>query len=217
MQPLTHRWKKAKLQWEMIKKDKSLQNKFKKPNDLTVITAHNYDSKSLFEENMDYLGIKDYIVLRGGASWQNSSKIDLLLGYLNYNKCNTPYLLFCDARDTIFSDDPAKVIPIFEKFGCDLLFNSTMSKKGYERMPIVLKWAKKVTRKGGRLLNAGVFIGRPEFMKEVFEAAFKCVDLFTVGEGPSKRSSDQSAFRYVQPLFHPRLDVDYANQLIYRN
>ena len=56
-QPITHRLKKALLQWEEIKNDEELRNKFKKPEDLTIVTAHNYDHKSLFEENLDYLGV----------------------------------------------------------------------------------------------------------------------------------------------------------------
>jgi len=30
--------------------------------DLTIVTIHNYEEKSLFEQSLDFMGIKDYIV-----------------------------------------------------------------------------------------------------------------------------------------------------------
>ena len=215
-QPITHRLKKVLVQWEEMKNDDLLRDKFEKPEDLTIITAHNYSHKSLFEENLDFLGVEDYVVLRHKGEWQNIMKIKLVLDYLKSGKCTTPYVLFCDAKDTIFSDDPAKIIPIYKKFGCAMLFGSTKCKKNYYQIPGFLEWANKVTRKGGRYLNAGIYIGEPEFIKEVLEIASKYVKWFD--SSPTARwHREQTIFRLLHPLFHPRMDIDYNNELVYRN
>ena len=75
--------------------------------------------------------------------------------------------MFCDAIDVIFTDDPQKVINIFESFECDALFMSTHSTDGYKCMPGVKKFIDETIKSNRRYLNSGVYIGKTSFIKDL--------------------------------------------------
>lgn len=235
MQPITHRLHIAVSQFETMKRTGSLYKKFKKPEELTIITCHNYGSRTLFEQNMDYLGIEDYVVMgKEYDIWKCVYKIGLVLEYMNSNVKKTPYILICDACDVIIKDDPRKIIHIFKYMNFDILFGSTMYYKDWEYMPDKHEWAKSISKKEKRYLNAGVCIGKWDFVKKVFAYASKYVvpdSLYDCADGRARHISsqygtlsnfpegagEQTIFRYIHDKFYPRMDIDYNNYLIYRN
>lgn len=237
MQPITHRMKIVLPQFESMKKTGEMGGKFKRPDSLTILTCHDYKEKSLFEQNMDFLGIEGYVVLRPNKKpYKDIYKIELAIEYLKNSNEKTPYVLLCDARDVIIKDDPDKIVKIFEHENCDLLFNSTMFPGGWICMIDKYKWACSVNKKG-RYLNAGVIIGKWDFMLEVFEYASRYITPYSLtaaeyrAKGRAlhnytickllpdfpKGSVDQDIFRYIHDKFYPRMEVDYANHLVYRN
>lgn len=234
-QPITHRMKYCIKQFAEMKASGLLKGKFKKPNELTIVTCHDYKELPIFEENLQFLGITDYVVLRDKRKpWKNVYKIEQIYNFLETAK-RTNYVLFCDARDVIIRDDPQKIINIFEKSNCDLLFNSSQSSVGWGCMPNLYAWNRAVFKKG-RYLNSGVFIGKWDFTLRVLKEALTYVTLDSVtpqeyndwGRGKFKKmlerfpdypkgAQDQDIFRYVRFKFHPRMWIDYKNELCYRN
>jgi len=220
------------------------ENAFSKPDSLTIVTVRNegsledriipslkgYEDKSILEANLEYLGIQPLVVLTDSRlPWRNTFKFEIILDYLNSGKCTTEYFMFCDAVDVIFKDDPQKVIDIFESFKCDALFMSTHSLDGYNCMPTVKKFIDEELQSNGRYLNSGVYIGRTDFIKEVFEEAIQyaiphgvTMDEYSeyLTSSPSnypQGSQDQDIFRFLEPKFYPRLKVDYKNEMAYRS
>ena len=227
---IIHREKIAVQYLRALKSAYWMKHAFTTPKNLTIITVSTYEEKSLFEQSLDYLGIKDYVVLNEpfDGPFKHTLKLCWILNYLKSGACKTEYLLFCDARDSILRVDPQKVIDLFEEREIDLLFNSSMSKLGYACMPDIFEWTKTVAYRAGRYLNSGAFIGKTEFIKEVFEEANEYVDLDNpiyvqrpknCSEFPEfpKGTSDQIIFRYLEPQFYPKLSIDYINRIFYRN
>lgn len=209
-QPITHRYKRAVAQFNKIKEDGILNGKFRKPKDLSIVLVNNYKNKSIFEENMDFLGIKGYCVIRPTEKWSNRLKIKSLLNFINDGLCKTKYIMYGDSRDVIFSDDPNKALDIFLGFNKPIVFNSTLSRSGCykgfgENSTRLWKWSLKIIGKK-RYLNAGVFIGKVCYVREVLDFAsnFMC-------------ESDQATFRGILPLFRDYIAVDFNNKLVYRN
>ena len=217
---------------------------FSKPDNLTIVTVRNegtmedriipslkgYEDKSILEANLEYLGIQPLTVLTDSRlPWRNTFKFEIILNFLNSGKCNTEYFMFCDAIDVIFIDEPQRVIDIFKSFDCEALFMSTHSTDGYTCMPEVKKFVDETIKSKGRYLNSGVYIGKTEFIKEIFEEAIKYAvpHGVTMGEYHTYLSSnpknypqgsqDQDIFRFLEPKFYPRLKVDYQNKMAYRS
>ena len=112
---------------------------------------------------------------------------------------------------------------------------STSFSGGYACMPEVKKWANSIRK--GSYLNSGVYIGKTDFLQKVIEEACKYVtptDLTAseyrdLGCGISdirlcerlpefpKGCQDQDILRYIHPKFYPRMQVDYDNELAFRN
>ena len=151
--------------------------------------------------------------------------------------CKTKYVLYCDSDDAVLRDDPAKTIKYLQEEDCELLMSNTHSTFAYECMPVVRKFADKIARENGVsqcYINAGVFVGRVECMKEVINEALKYVtgqDLLReeywrlldngqlceqLPEFPKGIGSDQVILRYLQPRFFPRMKVDYKGRLALR-
>jgi len=236
-QPLTHRTKIAVNQWKNITNNPVMIGRFKKPEELTIIVCHNYKGKSLFEESLDFFGVKGCINIFYPIEgpFKPSTKIEQIRNYLNSRECTTEYVLYCDARDTILRDDPRILMDVLHSKHAELLFGSTMFKGGWQCMPEVFEWTKTVCKKKGRYLNSGVFIGRTSIARVVFEDAMQYVtkdsltweEYFATGrtgrrlceklpEFP-KNGPDQDILRRIHPEYYPLMDVDYRNELVYRN
>jgi len=235
MQPITHRKKHVIRQFEEMKIDGSLKGKFKTPENLTILTCHNYDYESILEQNLKYLGV-EYILLKEiRKPFKYIYKLENVLEYLN-GHIGSEYILFCDADDVIIRDDLNKIIEIFKKKNCDLLFNSTYSKCGWLCMMDKREWYLTIG-KMGRYLNSGVYIGKWEFVKEVLTEACKYITPDSLGIDEYNKTGrgqydtrlckqlpnyptgapDQDIFRYIHQKFYPRMKVDINNELVYRN
>ena len=243
-QPVVHDRHHVKRLFEDMIASGMYKNIFTKPDDLTILTCRNegsmedriipnlrgYEDISILENNLDYLGIKNLVVLKDNRlPWRNTFKFEMILNYLNSGKCNTKYFMFCDAIDVIFVDHPQKIIDIFESFNCDALFMSTHSTDGYKCMPEVKNAIDQINKGNKRYLNSGVYIGKTEFIKEIFEEAIKYAlpHGVTMGEyhdylksnppNYPQGSQDQDIFRFIEPKFYPKLKVDYQNLMAYRS
>lgn len=235
-QPLVHRYKHAYRLFKEMEEDGSLKGKFRTPKKLTILTCHNYDKVSLFERNCKFLGI-DYMVLKETRKpWKDVYKLEQVYKFLNETEKMSTYVLFCDAEDVIFLDNPQLVVDSFEKIPHDLIFTATMFPGGWECMPEVRKWAEGVAY--GRFLNSGVYIGTWEFTREVIKEACKYITPNSLtqyeynksGRGTKKHpqmcemlpeypkgAPDQDILRYIHRKFHPRMGIDAINEIIYRN
>jgi hypothetical protein len=220
-QPIAHRYKKVVPRFEKMIEEGELKDAFKDSDlsELEIVTVHNYNEKTLIERCLDYLGVTDYTVLKHpGSDWRMTYKYLYLLEFID--ECEKPYILFCDARDTIFMDDPAKILPLFKEFECEVVFNATMSPRGifksYKWATILYWWHRKVSRTGWmkKYPNAGVFIGKKEFVREICKIMmFYCSKIGCKWEP----HSDQDILRCIYPWLWPRMKVDYYNKIVYRN
>lgn len=226
-QSIIHSWKKLIVQghWERIKKEQ-VGVVIEKPDNLTIVTCHNYPEPSLFEQSLEFFGIRDYVILNElfEGPWHNSLKLEWMLKYLKSGKCKTEYLLFCDARDSVICGDLHQVIHFFNLLpDCDLFFNSTMAHYGiYFSNRDVWLQTRVVTRKKGRYLNSGVYIGRPDYIKEIFEKAVTLLKAavpvsFSIDGNENYIYQDQDILRFMYPVLFPRIDIDYWNDVFYRN
>ena len=242
--PIIHDRHIVKDSFNQIIEHSEYKNAFSKPDNLTIITVRNkgtmedriipslkgYENKSILEANLEYLGIQPLVVLTDPRlPWRNTFKFEIIHNYLNSGKCNTKYFMCCDAIDVIFIDEPQRAIDIFESFNCDALFMSTNSIDGYNCMPEVKKFIDETIKSNGRYLNSGVYIGKTDFIKEIFEEAIKyaiphgvTMDEYRnyLNSNPPnypQGSQDQDIFRFLEPKFYPRLKVDYENKMAHRS
>jgi len=240
-QPIIHDRHVVKEAFETLK-NQTEPGIFTHPKDLTILTCRNegsledriidslvgYDKTSILEANTKYLGL-DLVVLKDNRlPWRNTFKFELINNYLQLGKCNTKYFMFCDAVDVIFVDNPQKVIDIFESFKCDALFMSTHSTDGYNCMPEVKKFIDESIKSNNRYLNSGVYIGKTEFIKDLFKEAMNyalphgvTMDDYReyLNSNPKnypQGSQDQDIIRFLEPKFYPRLKVDYQNKMAFR-
>ncbi len=242
-QPIIHDRHIVKKVFQDMLSRNHMKNAFKMPTELTIMTCRNsgsmidriipslsgYEEKSILECSLEHLGISDLVVLKDDRlPWRNTFKIETINKYLQSNKCKTKYLMFCDAIDVIFQDDPAKVLDIFKSFDCKLLFMSTNSTDGYQCMPNVKRFADMISMYEGRYMNSGVYVGETEFLKKFFQEAVKYTNPHGVtmddyrdylNSNPKNYpvgSQDQDIFRFLEPEFYPFLKVDYNNLIAYR-
>jgi len=219
-QPILHRHKKAVENFSIMVEEGKLENAFKDSDlsDLAIVIVHNYDEKTILEQSLDFLGVEDYTVLKHDGEWEMTYKFIYLLEFIE--ECKKPYILYCDSRDAIFTDDPAKVMSIFfEKFKCEALFNCTTSTRGifksYKWTLPLYWWTKKMSSGRMRFANAGAFVGKTQFIKEISEVMlFYCERMGGCNYCPN---SDQDILRAIYPWFWPRMMIDYYNKIFYRN
>lgn len=217
--------------------------KFSRPDNLAIITAHNYNHKSLFEKSLDHFGISNYTCLHHPEieDWNHKLKLIWLFDYLKSDACKENLILFCDANDCILIRDPSLVIQIFEEYCCKMLFMSTKMKRGYPDKKS-LRFAKKYNKsesKKIRHLNSGVFIGKKPFIIEVLKELIQVIKEIEAHTHPitkaimnyyGKESSscppstynkiyipDQNIFRYLYPKYYPDIKIDLDNKLAFRN
>jgi hypothetical protein len=208
--------------------DGSLKNAFTKPDELAIFTAHNYDKKSLFERNLEFLGITDFDVIHIDLKpWNHTKRLAYFLNYL-INDCRNDIVLYCDSDDVVIRDNPSKILDIFKSFNTDLLYNSTSYMHGYKCMPDTFKWANLIHPK--RYLNGGAFIGKRELLIDVLTHCCKYVaenppstkyfynnELEFINKFPYGIGCDQPLLRFLEPQYYPKLLIDSKNLLFYRN
>ena len=218
------------------KKKKKLFKKIYKPKNLTIVTVCSAIEKTLLENGLDSIGIKDYVALHTDfrKPWKDTNKVQFIHDYLNRGLCRTRYLLYCDANDVIIND-LRRPFDLIRKKKCDLLFMSTKAVWNIELCLNIKEWADSINMGKGRYLNAGIFIGKADFIQEVFGEALKYVtendldarrQLYSLGcdqlldmlpDFPKGCGCDQTILRFIHKKFYPRMQIDYDNELAYRN
>lgn len=217
------------------------RGRFRKPSNLEIVLLHNRPYKTLLEQNLEYLGIEDYTVLRppSNVGWRHTFKITYILDYLRSGRCKAEYLVYADSDDVIFREDPARLAPILEESGCDMLFSSTKYAR-YHGLTEAEEWARAavpedIASSGPQWIhiNAGVFLARTSFLREFLEQAAAFVtaddlasDVFlplndedvraVLPSLPYASGDDQLIFRHIAKGNFPRLKVDYKMRVALR-
>jgi hypothetical protein len=235
--PIIHNKRLGEIVYALMVHPVYVRRHYQKPKHLDILTCHNYQQKALLERSLEAIGVEGFIRLIPiyHGPWRNTLKIRSVLQYLKDYPNGPEFVLFCDADDVIIKEDPQKAVDIFESKQCDLLFMSTSFTGGYACMPEVKRWADHIFP--GRYLNSGVYIGKRRFMISVLQEAERYItqDDITaeesqqLGHGVSSLSlcdrlpnypygsQDQDIFRYIQPEFYPEMQVDFHNELAFRN
>ena len=212
-----------------------------KPPNLTILLVHNRPDKTLMEQSLEYLGIRDYTVLRlpSDQPWRHTARIAAILDHLRSGACATEYILVSDSDDALIRDDPQKAIDLLRAADCEMLVSST-AYAAYHGMPDVKIKTMSLAppqRDGSRHprihLNAGVYIARASFLREYLEATRQYVSehdlaieklniisdedlLRLLPDFPRGVGSDQTIMRYLFPQFYPRMKIDYDERLARR-
>ena len=215
------------------------KGRLKCPPELTILLIHTYADTPIMEKSLHYVGIDDFVVRKPvlDRPWSSNVKLMELMNFLDSDSCKTEYVLYCDSDDAVLRDDPAKAIRYLEEEDCDLLMSNTNFQGAYECMPEVRQWALQNAREHNsppQFINAGVFIGRAPFLREVIAASLEYVtdsDLHReeywqycedgtlrdrLPDFPRGIGSDQVVLRYLHPRFYPRMKVDYKGRLALR-
>ena len=206
------------------------------PENLTIVLMHNYRDEPLAERALKYTGIDNYIVLEPQfeGEWRDSIKLTTIADFLESGKCSTEYLLYMDSRDACLRADPAEGIRLLEETGIECLFSAETQFYGYECIPDTKQWANQNARQHEApelYINAGVFLGRTEFIRELLRASMQYIHseeltrsafqkhLFggtlcnTLPDYPNGVGSDQQIIRFLHPTFYPRMQCDYDGKL----
>jgi len=210
------------------------------PSNVTIVLVHNYPGMPLTEKSLRYVGIDDYAVVRTPTArrFLNTDKLKAIVQWLDSGACRTEYVVYLDSSDVFVCGDPAIAVDLLERLQCDLLFSSEQGPNVYECMPDVKAWTDGIAEAmtaSRRYLNAGVFVGRQAFLREVLAAALEyaaedglshreLVAAIRAGSlrdqlprFPSGCGSDQAILRYLHPRFFPRMQLDYECALAWRN
>ena len=213
--------------------------KLRKPDDLTIVLAHNRPFKTVMERSLRFTGGLPCEIARLPAEvlWRNTHKITEILRLLKSIEQKTRYVMYCDADDCVPRNDPQMALDLLEEYDCKLLFSGTPFAVHDQLMPGIDRWVELHTPEDAgprRYLNAGVWVGEWDFVVRFLEAAAEYVseevlspqefiDLLKNGTPrevpsnfPAGVSSDQTIFRYIQPRFHPELRVDHSARLALR-
>ncbi|MAH48553.1 hypothetical protein CMI37_22190 [Candidatus Pacearchaeota archaeon] len=204
------------------------------PDNLLLLTADNFQDQTFFELQMEKHSVsaEKYKVVKFNKEkttpWNNFLKWKRILKHIESQKTEgKEYVLYCDSSDVLFVDSPHNILNNFlSYFNCDLLYNSTNYDKGYmwdkyDEGAVEHNLYKRnkftyISRRIGRQcnLNAGLFIGRIDFVINVYK------DMLSheprLKEITTKCKSDQQVLRCMEHKYYPRLQIDGFQQLIAR-
>ena len=93
--PIVHDDPIARNVHEAMEAEGRLRNAFRRPDELSILTAHNYPEPSLLERNLQYLGISNvHVINRPVKVWSNSLRVRWFVEYLEreceYSVCPGP-------------------------------------------------------------------------------------------------------------------------------
>jgi hypothetical protein len=225
----------------------SENNLFPKPENLTILTCHNYNYETLLETNLNSLGI-DYVLLQPeniNDEWINTNKLLLYYEYVR-DKCDTEYVMSLDSDDICFVDSPQMAIDALLHYNCDLLFNSTGAGRNYDSMSsrkVLIDTIRYVVGNSNTFsqrlyLNAGAWIGKTSKIIDIMKNAVSYIDNTVWSKGykeyerlrkmeidfndygftkyPYGSPSDQDIFRWIEPDYYPRIQIDYMHKFSIR-
>lgn len=141
-------------------------------NDGTIITWNN-GKRGTLERTLDHLGVPYKVLGKKIRRWRNDCKLGLTRDALS--NITTKYVMGFDSCDVLVIDDPQIVIERFAKTGLKLMFNAGC---GVERPPVPEVFIKFADAKPPfHFLNAGVWIGELEFLRDFFGECVETIDV----------------------------------------
>jgi len=224
-QPIVHNDKLINPIWREIKKTR-IGEVIKKPEELSIVMCHDYSYLTPFEKSLQFFGIYDYVVLNEphDFKWWHMNKLQWIYNWIGRGYCNTDLILFSDSRDSILRGSLYKIVDFFNSLTeCDLLFGSTSADNGlFQSIEHLKEQTDAITGVPGRYLNSGFFIGKTNYIVNVFKRAIDLVNASGViernaGYEQNERYDDQDILRQMFPVLYPRIDIDYYNQICYRS
>ena len=216
-----------------------VKGKLSCPAEITILLIHTHDKETILEKSLRYTGIKNFVVrvIELDRPWCASMRDRELKNFLDSGSCKTEYILFLDSDDVALRDNPAKALQYLKDEDCDMLFSDTAFLGGYECMPEIKGWTDEIAAKSGfgqRYINAGIFIAKTSFLREVMESVMQYVTDHDLSREeyrelrrngclcerlpsfPEGVGDDQVIFRYLHPKFYPRMKIDYRGRLALR-
>jgi hypothetical protein len=148
------------------------------------------------------------------TAWSNYLKFTFNIQACRETKAQ--YVMGCDAHDVILLSSPEDILEGFLQFNCKMLFNAERYFYPNIPEPVVQEWKQYEEQRYGGFpyLNAGVWIGETEFVKEFFSECNKVRvhDLFDCSNYRALRKDfigcDQSSIHATFPKFWPDVQLD---------
>jgi len=201
----------------------SLQNAFKQPKNLLVLTWNTYDEDKDLDLSLKYLGYQPAINVVNNKStwvrkhkfvaaddesrWVNLNKIVYLKDFVdNYDFKQIDYVLICDYTDIIITGSLDKIINRFEAFKCDALFNSEVNCfSSNEFKPQHDEIADK-TGQPRVYLNSGCCIVKISYLKQLVDKVFELLK-------SAKSTDDQILYHQVYAENYPNVKIDREEKI----
>jgi len=214
-------------------KDKSLQGQLQRPADLDVVLCTTRATKQYTEKSLEYLGIDDFVVLgRHLEDWKHIYKLKLIVDHIKKNP-QPGLLLHLDAPDVLVMGDLQAAVDHFHAdFECDLLFGAEKnsapgSKTAGDIMQSEVEFICRIEQfeeasyqAPFQYLNAGCFIGRKEYILDVFSEALRTRKQMKLssrlgwrGCGGYMYNDDQLVLRELHRKHYPRIQIDHGNRI----
>lgn len=211
-------------------KQKGLKGQLQKPADLDIVMCTTHAAKQYTENILEYLGIDDFVVLgRELEDWKHIYKLKLIVDHIKRNP-QPGLLLHLDAPDVLVTGDLQSAVDHFHSdFECDLLFgaekNSAPGSKTIggvtnselEFLTRIEAFEKASYQAPFQHLNAGCFIGRKEYILEVFSEALGTRRQMKLSShlpyGGYMYDDDQLVLRELHRRHYPRIQIDHQNKV----
>ena len=211
-------------------KDKSLEGQFQRPVDLDIVLCTTRATKQYTENILEYLGIDDFVVLgRHLENWKHIYKLQLIVDHIKNNP-QPDLLLHLDAPDVLVMGDLQAAVDRFHSdFNCNLLFSAEKnsapgSKTTRGIMPSEVEFLSRIEafeeanyQAPFQYLNAGCFIGRKEYILDLFSEALharKEMELSSrLHHGDYMYNDDQLVLRELHRKHYPRIQLDHKNRI----
>lgn len=215
MQPIFYHCphgKHRKKQWPLF--IKKAQEEIKKAKEIKIknvsfFTYNNKNNKCLFEQSIIAHKLNCIVLAKKCKHWNWLSKITPLIAALE--KCKTDYIISADGFD-VFISNPTELIEKFLTFKCNILFCSTPM--NMPKNNDFFKFEKEIYKSIKGHLNAGVYIGKKDFVLKVLK------EIYDRRNKPYARHQgkfhDQAAWRYMHKQYYPAIKIDHEEKIITR-
>lgn len=194
--------------WETIR-DLSLSFPVKasKPKELTIVTfnngkGHGVKGIDALESSLKAAGVEFVVLGKDVINWKNRIKVNLLNEFVE--KVDTEYLLVSDSSDVVIVRDISSIVSDFLEFKCDALFNAEKMIWPLNLDVDIINFERSLH--ASLFLNAGLWIGKTRFAKEITDHILKT----EIGD---KSNSEQVCYKYCYREYHPRMQVDFNYRL----